>query len=100
MPIAQTDRTLPANRLIFAVRRDMALYRRFRQNLDAVMAEYGLSQPEQEALRNLDLKKLGELGMHPYFLPQITRLFHGSAYNHNDSEAAQAFARSIIHPKS
>ena len=39
--------------------------------------------------------RLGELGVHPYFLPQISRLFKGGGYNHNDSEAARLYAEKM-----
>jgi len=96
MSILDTDRTLPTNRMIFEVRRDMALIQRFRQNPDQVMEEYGLSAKEKEAVKALDLLTLQQMGAHPYFLPQLTRLFHGSADNHNASAALEAFYRSIV----
>lgn len=96
MGIRDVDCTLPANRLIFEVRRDPALYQRFRGALEQVMDEYGLSDAEKDALRREDLRALAALGVHPYFLPQVSRLFHGGAYNHNDSTAAQVFANSIL----
>ena len=96
MGIYDTDRTLPSNRMVFDVRRDMALYRRFRQNLEPVMEEYRLGEEEKAAWREQDIRRLGELGVHPYFLPQITRLFHGGGYNFNDSEAARMYARNMI----
>jgi len=34
--------------------------------------------------------------VHPYFLTQITRLFHGSARNHQNSAAAQAYIKSLV----
>ncbi len=96
MGIADTDRTLPSNRMVFEIRRDMALYQRFRQNLEPVMEAYGLGADEREAFRARDLKKLAELGVHPYFLPQISRLFHSSLDNYNDSEAARLYAEHMI----
>ena len=96
MGIADTDRTLPSNRMVFDVRRDMALYQSFRQNLEPVMERYGLGEDEREAFRAQDLKKLAELGLHPYFLPQVSRLFHSSVVNYNDSEAARLYARHMI----
>lgn len=96
MPIADVDRTLPTNRMIFELRRDMALFRRFRQDMDTVMEEYGLSEAEQAAFRAIDIRKLAALGVHPYFLPQVSRLFHGGVYNHNDSEAARTYARNMV----
>jgi hypothetical protein len=94
--ILQTDKTLPSNRLVFAVRRDPAKLKRFRDDLEGLMREYGLSEEEQRAWRAIDIKKLGELGVHPYFLPQITRLFRGAGYNHNESDAAQLYADKML----
>ena len=96
MGIADTDRTLPCNRMVLDVRRDMALYQSFRQNIEPVMEKYGLGEEEREAFRAKDLKKLGELGVHPYFLPQISRLFHSSVDNYNDSQAAKLYAKHMI----
>ena len=91
----QTDRTLPANKLIFEVRRDAALRARFRDDLDDLMRDYGLSAEEQQALREINLQKLSDLGMHPYFLPQVARLFKGGGYNHNTSDAALLYAEKM-----
>lgn len=96
MSILNTDKTLPANKLIFEVRRDAAKRERFRTDLDAMMRDYGLSDAEQEALREIDLQRLAELGVHPYFLPQVTRLFKGAGYNHNESAAAQLYAEKML----
>ena len=96
MSILNTDKTLPANRLIFEVRRDPAKLERFRADLEGLMADYGLSEEERNALRRVDLKRLGELGVHPYFLPQVSRLFKGAGYNHNESAAAQLYAEKML----
>lgn len=92
MGIRDADRTLPSNRMIFEVRRDAAKYGDFGANLEALMRQYGLSEEEKIAWRAVDIKRLGELGVHPYFLPQISRLFKGAGYNHNQSDAAQLYA--------
>lgn len=96
MGIMQTDKTLPCNRLIFEVRREARLRQRFQGDLEGLMREYGLSEEEKQALRQIDLKRLGELGVHPYFLPQVTRLFRGARHNHNESEAAQLYAEKML----
>ena len=70
MPIADVDRTLPSNRLIFEVRRDMRLFQRFRQDMETVFDEYGLSETEKDAFRNVDIRKLAELGVHPISCPR------------------------------
>jgi Aromatic-ring-opening dioxygenase LigAB, LigA subunit len=96
MGVADVDRTLPSNRMIFEIRRDREKFTRFRQELERFMAMYGLSEAERDAFRNEDIAALARLGVHPYMLPQITRLIHGAGYNHNDSEAAQSYARNLI----
>jgi hypothetical protein len=96
MGIADTDRTLASNRMIFEIRRDPVKYQRFRGDLEATMVAYGLSEEERTAWRAVDIKRLGELGVHPYFLPQVSRLMVGSsAYNHNQSEAARLYAEKM-----
>lgn len=96
MGIQNVDRTLPSNRLVFEVRRDMAKFQRFRGDPETVMTEYGLSEAEKRAWRGQDIRALAELGLHPYFLPQVSRLIEGSAYNHNDSPAARLYAKKML----
>lgn len=85
------DPDLPSNRLIFEVRRDPALYTGFSDRMEEVMESYNLSEAERAAWRDVDVVALGRLGVHPYFLPQVTRLIHGSAENNSKSTAAQAY---------
>ena len=54
---------------------------------------YATLTAKLRALREVDLPALSEMGMHPYFLPQVSRLFKGAGYNHNQSEAAQLYAQ-------
>lgn len=89
------DPDLPSNQMIFDVRRDNDVWPHFVERLEQLMEDYGLSDAEREALRDVDVRRLSELGVHPYFLPQVTRLFHGSAANHSKSDAAQAYRRSF-----
>ena len=86
---------LPSNKMIFEVRRDNAVWPHFRERLENLMEQYGLSEAERDAFRKVDVKTLGELGVHPYFLPQVTRLFHGGAANHSKSAAAEAYRKSF-----
>lgn len=96
MGILDTDKTLPANTLIFEVRRDPKLRERFAGDLEGLMSDYGLSAAEKKALREIDLQALASLGMHPYFLPQVSRLFKGAGYNHNESDAARLYAEKML----
>ncbi|MDX3905906.1 MAG: hypothetical protein QHC78_09480 [Pigmentiphaga sp.] len=95
MGIRDTDRTLPSNRMVFELRRDVAKYEAFKADLEGTMQAYGLSEEEKRAWRDVDLPALGAMGVHPYFLPQISRLFKGGDYNHNDSDAARLYAQKM-----
>jgi protocatechuate 4,5-dioxygenase alpha chain len=96
VPAVPFEPDLPSNKLVYAIRANRELYEDFPAKLDAAAAEYGLSDEETACWRNVDVKRLGELGVHPYFLPQITRIMHGSAKNDSKSAAAQAYKRSMI----
>lgn len=95
MGIRDTDRTLPSNRMIFELRRDREAHAQFLRDLEASMAHYGLGEEEKKAWREVDLSALATMGVHPYFLPQVARLFKGGGYNHNDSEAARLYANKM-----
>ncbi len=96
MSISDVVRTLPANRMVFEVRRDLALVARFRDDLEGLMTDYGLSEEEKQAFRDKDLKRMADLGVHPYFLTQITRLYFGSTRNHQASEAARLYQKALV----
>ena len=98
MGIFDTDRTLASNRMIFEIRRDGEKLARFRRDLEGTMAEYALSEAERAAWRALDIRRLAALGVHPYFLPQVARLFRSAKYNHNESDAAQLYASKMLNP--
>lgn len=92
MGIRDTDRTLRSNRMVFELRRDPEKFAAFQRDLEGTMQAFGLSEEEKRAWRDIDLPTLARLGVHPYFLPQISRLFKGGEYNHNDSDAARLYA--------
>lgn len=95
MGILDTDKTLASNQMVFDLRRNADLYAVFQQDLEAVMAQYALSDAEKQAWRNIDIEALGKMGVHPYFLPQISRLFRGGSRNHNSSDAALLYAEKM-----
>ncbi|MCB5363460.1 hypothetical protein H0484_06830 [Pusillimonas sp. CC-YST705] len=95
MGIQNVDKTLPSNQMVFDLRRDADKYHLFQQDIERVMQDYGLTQEERMAWRGMDISRLAELGVHPYFLPQISRLFKGGGYNHNDSDAARLYAEKM-----
>ena len=93
MGIRDVDKTLASNRMVFELRRSPENLALFRQDLERSMTNYGLQEAEKQAWRAMDIAGLGRLGVHPYFLPQIARLFKGGGYNHNDSDAARLYAQ-------
>jgi hypothetical protein len=95
MGIQNTDRTLPSNQMVFELRRDADRYRQFQADMESVMEHYGLTPEEKQAWRAMDISRLGEMGVHPYFLPQVSRLFKGTGYNHNTSDAARLYAEKM-----
>jgi hypothetical protein len=91
--VERTDKTLPLNEMMFYVRQDAVLRQRFAADLEAVCREFGLSRAEYEALRDRDVRRLHELGVHQYYVPQILRLFYGASMNANSHPALEAYKR-------
>ena len=91
--VDRCDKTLPLNEMIFHVRRDAGLRARWLTDLDGLALEFGLSQEEHDALRDKDVRRLHELGVHQYYVPQILRLFYGASANANSHPALQAYRR-------
>src|SRR5438874_13523162 len=81
--------------MLFYVRRDPALRARWLTDLEGLAREFGLSRAEYEAIRGQDPKRLMDLGVHQYYVPQILRLFFGAAQNENASAALQCYRRAF-----
>src|SRR5881409_3130557 len=93
--VERCDKTLPLNEMIFYVRKDAKLRERWTSDLEALAREFGLSRAEYEALRDKDVRRLNEMGVHQYYIPQILRLFFGAASNSNASAALQCYTRAF-----
>jgi len=91
--VERCDKTLPVNEMMFHVRRDAALRARFVGDLDGLAREFGLSHAEYEAVRDKDPRRMMDLGVHQYYVPQILRLFFGAAHNSNASAALECYQR-------
>jgi hypothetical protein len=91
--VDRCDKTLPLNEMIFYVRRDRALRERWLTDLEGLAREFGLSAAEYEALRDKDVRRLHEMGVHQYYVPQILRLFYGAAANSNAHPVLDAYRR-------
>src|SRR5512144_2898070 len=91
--VERCDKTLPLNEMIFHVRRDAGLRARWLTDLEGLAREFGLSRDEYEALRDKDVRRLHEMGVHQYYVPQILRLFYGASANANAHPALEAYKR-------
>jgi len=91
--VERCDKTLPVNEMIFYVRRNAALRERWNRDLEGLARDFGLSREEYEALRDRDVRRLNEMGVHQYYIPQILRLFYGASANSNSHPALEAYKR-------
>lgn len=86
-------KTLPLNEMMYHVRRDAGLRARWLTDLEGIAREFGLSAEELDALRNRDVRRLHDIGVHQYYVPQILRLFYGASANSNSHPALEAYKR-------
>jgi protocatechuate 4,5-dioxygenase alpha chain len=93
--VERCDKTLPANEMMYAVRKDAGLRARWKTDLEGLCREFGLSRAEYEAIRDKDPRRLMDLGVHQYYVPQILRLFFGNAQNSNSSETLECYKRAF-----
>jgi Aromatic-ring-opening dioxygenase LigAB, LigA subunit len=93
--VERCDKTLALNEMIFYVRRDARLRERWKTDLAGLAKEFGLSREEYEAVRDKDVRRLNDMGVHQYLIPQILRLFYGASFNSNASPALEAYKRAF-----
>ena len=91
--VERCDKTLPLNEMMFHVRRDARLRERWLTDFAALAREFGLSRAEVDAVQAKDPKRLMDLGVHQYYVPQILRLFFGASQNSNASAALECYRR-------
>ena len=91
--VDKVDRTLPLNEMIYYVRKDARLRQRWLEDLDGLAREFGLSHDELDALKQKDVKRLNEMGVHQYYITQIMRLSFGTSGASNAHPALEAFRR-------
>jgi protocatechuate 4,5-dioxygenase alpha chain len=93
--VERCDRTLPLNEMMYYVRRDAGTRARLTADLEGLAAEFGLSRAEVEALRDKDVRRLMDLGVHQYYVPQILRLYFGARQNSNASAVLECYRRAF-----
>lgn len=93
--VERCDKTLPLNEMIYYIRTDRDMRRRWLEDFDGLAREFGLSAEEIDAVRAKDPKRLMDLGVHQYYVPQILRLFFGAAQNTNASATLECYRRAF-----
>ena len=93
--VESCDKTLRINEMMFHVRKDAALRERWNHDLEGIAREFGLTPAEYEALRDRDVRRLNDMGVHQYYIPQILRLFYGAGANANTSAVIDAYKRAF-----
>ena len=91
--VYNVDRTLPINEMIYYVRRDPELQRRWREDFSGLATEFGLSGEEIEVVKTADVRQMNEMGVHQYLISQILRLSFGTNSASNMHPAIEAFRR-------
>ena len=93
--VERCDKTLPLNEMIYYVRKDTVLRERWLTDLDGLCREFGLSDDEMKALRDVDVRRLMDIGVHQYLVPHILRLFYGTSGMTNNHPAMLAYKRAF-----
>jgi len=91
----RVDKTLALNEMVYYVRRDARLRERWQTDLDALAAEFGLSPRELDALHEMDVKRLMDIGVHQYLIPHILRLTYGVTGMTNTHPALLAYQKAF-----
>ena len=87
------DKTLPIHRMVFEVRKNWELRARWKNDFEALAREYKLSEEEKDAVRRCDLRKLHELGVHPFYFNPIIRLTHGEDWDEFQPKTVEIMKR-------
>ncbi|MEO6041682.1 MAG: hypothetical protein ABIP41_07275 [Croceibacterium sp.] len=93
--VHRVDLTLPLNQMVFYVRRDAGLRKRWQEDLPALAAEYGVGAEELAALQPPDPVKLMNVGVHQYLIPHILRLTYGATNMTNTHPALVAYQQAF-----
>ncbi len=93
--VDRVDKTLLLNEVVFHVRKNAALREQWRTDLRALFDHFGLSAEEYGAVRDADVRRLLEMGVHQYLVPHILRLSFGVTSMTNDHPALTAYQRAF-----
>ena len=91
--VERCDKTLPTNEMMYHIRKDATLRARFVSDLAAVAREFGLSQAEYEAIRDLDSAPHDGSGRASVLRALRSCALFGTANNSNSSAALERYQR-------
>lgn len=86
---------LVTNDLVQDLKWDEARRTRFAVDREGLLAEYPLTAAELAALQEQDFGALYRMGVHPYLLSQLARLYRGTDERAGSSAAATALLKSL-----
>ena len=89
--VERVDKTLPLNDMIYHVRKDAELRRRWLEDLENLCREFGCSERKYQTLKAVDIRGLMDIGVHQYLIPHILRLFYGVTGMTNNHPALTAY---------
>jgi hypothetical protein len=94
--VERVDKTLPTNEMVYYVRKDPELRKRWNTDREGVCREFGLSQVEIDALMGEpNPKVLMDIGVHQYLVPHILRLTYGETGMTNTHPALTAYQKAF-----
>jgi hypothetical protein len=94
--VERVDKTLATNEMVYYVRKDLELRKRWNTDREEVCKEFGLSQIEIDALMGEpNPKVLMDIGVHQYLIPHILRLTYGETGMTNTHPALTAYQKAF-----
>ena len=93
--VERVDKILPTNEMVYYVRKDATLRERWKNDLEGVCQEFGLSEVEIDALKEMNPKVLMDLGVHQYLIPHLLRLTYGETGMTNTHPALTAYQKAF-----
>ena len=94
--VERVDKTLATNEMVYYVRKDPELRKRWNTDREGGCREFGLSQVEIDALMgDPNPKVLMDIGVHQYLIPHILRLTYGETGMTNTHPTLTAYQKAF-----
>ena len=91
--VERCDKTLPTNEMMFHVRKRRRAARPLAHRPRGARPRVRPEPGRVRGVRDKDPRRMMDLGVHQYYVPQILRLFFGAAHNSNASAALECYRR-------